>query len=228
MTVAQDVQKLEPGTLVELYELDPTMLGGESQRFHAMTKVGSVWWQGYEYKPWPAEADGFARTSDQPPTPKLAVGNIDGSISMLCVYFEDLVGARVIRRRTFAKYLDARNFPEGNPTADPLQEMPPETWFIERKLVENNVVVEFELASALDFNGVQLPRRQIIANMCSSKYRGSECGYIGGPVSNLMDEPTDDPLQDRCGKRLRSCKDRFGDDAELPFGGFPAAGLART
>ncbi len=32
---------------------------------------------------------------------------------------------------------------------------------------------------------------------------------------------------DICGKRLSSCKARFGQNAELPFGGFPAAGLIR-
>ncbi|TCS68254.1 hypothetical protein EDC61_1305, partial [Sulfuritortus calidifontis] len=30
-----------------------------------------------------------------------------------------------------------------------------------------------------------------------------------------------------CGKRLASCKLRFGPYAELPFGGFPAVGLLR-
>jgi phage-related protein len=33
--------------------------------------------------------------------------------------------------------------------------------------------------------------------------------------------------QDACGKRLVSCQKRFGANAELPFGGFPAAGLIR-
>ncbi|WP_108418393.1 hypothetical protein [Limnohabitans sp. MMS-10A-160] len=33
--------------------------------------------------------------------------------------------------------------------------------------------------------------------------------------------------QDACGKRLVSCQKRFGVNAELPFGGFPAAGLIR-
>jgi len=33
--------------------------------------------------------------------------------------------------------------------------------------------------------------------------------------------------QDVCGKRLSSCQARFGQHAELSFGGFPAAGLIR-
>jgi len=35
---------------------------------------------------------------------------------------------------------------------------------------------------------------------------------------------TGDPLKDVCGKRLSSCKVRFGENAELPFGSFPGVG----
>lgn len=91
--------------------------------------------------------------------PKLSVGNIDGSISSLCLAFQDLVGAQVTHHRTLGKYLDAVNFGGVNPTADPTQEIPPEKWFIERKASEDNEVVQFELSSAMDFGGVMLPRR---------------------------------------------------------------------
>lgn len=41
--------------------------------------------------------------------------------------------------------------------------------------------------------------------------------------------PDDDAIYsvERCGKRLSSCKIRFGENEELPFGSFPAAGLVR-
>ena len=35
---------------------------------------------------------------------------------------------------------------------------------------------------------------------------------------------TNDPLKDVCGKRISSCKKRFGEFADLPFGSFPSAG----
>jgi lambda family phage minor tail protein L len=35
---------------------------------------------------------------------------------------------------------------------------------------------------------------------------------------------TGDPLKDVCGKRLTSCKLRFGENAEIPFGSFPGIG----
>ena len=35
---------------------------------------------------------------------------------------------------------------------------------------------------------------------------------------------TVDPTKDVCGKRIASCKARFGANAELPFGSFPSVG----
>lgn len=40
----------------------------------------------------------------------------------------------------------------------------------------------------------------------------------------LVQTGTVDPLRDVCGKRISSCKKRFGDYNNLPFGSFPAAG----
>lgn len=227
MTLAADVQTLEPGELVELFELDAQAISGDLLRFHAYVQVGSIWWQGNEYSPWPIMAEGFDLQPSKPPTPMLTVGNVDGSITGACLAFQDLVGATVIRHRTLGKYLDAANFGGSNPTADPTQEMPVDRWFIERKAAETNTAVQFELSSALDFGSVQLPRRVIIANQCSWTYRSAECGYTGGPVADADDTPTSSSDQDVCGKRLSSCKLRFGQNNQLPYGGFPAAALTR-
>lgn len=150
----------------------------------------------------------------------------------MCLLFDDLVGAKVVRRQTLVKYLDAANFPDGNPTADSDEHFPDEVWFIERKLSEDKEMVEFELTTAIDLNGEQLPGRQIIAGTCGwlirGGYRGPYCGYNGPPVADVNDQPTDDPAQDQCGGRVGSCKLRFGPNSPLPHGGFPAAGLLRT
>lgn len=228
MTVAADVQTLEPGAEVELFYIDAIAIGAGVLRFHADLQAETIWWQGEEYSAWPVEAKGFALTADKPPQPTLSVANLGGAIGALCQTFEDMVGAKVTRIRTLAKYLDAANFPGGNPDADPDEHYPDEVWYVERKASEDNTVVVFELSSAMDFNGVQLPRRQIIANQCPWAYRSAECSYTGGPVAQADDTPTADPALDTCGKRLASCKLRFGANNELPFGGFPAAGLIRT
>ncbi|RRU23569.1 phage minor tail protein L [Stenotrophomonas sp. 278] len=230
--ITADAQQLEPGGRVTVYELDCSSFGADQLFFHQHLRSEVIWWQGQEYGAWPIEATGFERTSDQPPNPRLKVGNIDGRIGALCLMFDDLVGARIIRRQTLVKYLDAANFAEGNPTADPDEHFPDEIWFIERKVSEDYQVIEFELTTAIDLNGEQLPRRQIIAGLCGwgsiGGYRGPYCGYTGPAVADADDNPTDDPSRDQCGLRVHSCKLRFGENNELPYGGFPAAGLLRT
>lgn len=114
MTIAQEVQKLNPDAMVELFKLDGGAVGGEVLYFHGMTEQGPIWWQGTQYDPWPLKAEGFARTSQQQPTPKLSVANLDGSITELCRLFDDMVGTVVTRVRTFVKYLDNENFGKKN------------------------------------------------------------------------------------------------------------------
>ncbi|WP_035061046.1 phage minor tail protein L, partial [Andreprevotia chitinilytica] len=180
MTITADMQQLQPGAEVFLYRLDATAIGGDLLRFHGHLQAGPIWWQGQQYDPWPIEAEGFARTSEgKQPAPTLSVGNVSGTISAMVIYLDDLVGARLIRHRTLTKFLDAANFPDGNPTANPNEEFPPELWFIDQKTAETSAVVTFELASAVDFNGQQIPARPIIANVCwwlsRGGYRGPYC-----------------------------------------------------
>lgn len=415
--ITADAQQLEPGGRVTVYELDASSFGADQLFFHAHLQSGVIWWQGQEYGAWPIEATGFERTSDQPPNPRLKVGNLDGRIAAMCMLYGDMVGAKVIRRQTLVKYLDAANFPplrnmarnssfevsanatsiptgwnlerirsdvggaisyvpsplpgggravrlewnalnakdwaginlagpganyirvetntdyvnssyvrgtpgskaqiyvqwlnstggtvlgtvtlpevtmdgswkrlmlparsrgdavlarlyvgrqfaqaagahfieidnaqfeqgsaateyqftgtdleaSRNPTADPNEHFLDEIWFIERKVSETKEVVEFELTTAIDLNGEQLPGRQIISGVCGwlirGGYRGPFCGYTGPAVADANDVPTTDPARDQCGGRVGSCKLRFGADKPLPYGGFPASGLLRT
>jgi lambda family phage minor tail protein L len=228
--IHQDIQKLDLGARVEFYQLDATSLGGSLYSFHAGTNNlrASVVWQGVTYSPWPIEATGFDKNGrGQLPTPKVKVANFGGLITALTLAHEDLIAAKFIRRRTLAKYLDAVNFPGGvNASADPTAELPLDIFYIERKTAENRQVVEFDLSPLSDVEGLMLPRRQATANVCFWVYRSSECSYAGGPVAKSDDTATSDPTLDVCGKRVASCKLRFGDFAQLPYGGFPASRLA--
>jgi lambda family phage minor tail protein L len=231
MTIEADSALLEPGNRLQFMVLDATMINPTAGilYFHGYNQEGKITWQGRDYFPWPLEATGFQRTTERPPTPTLAVSNINGSITSLCLMYEDLVGAVLTVKSTLAKYLDAVNFPGGvNPTASPTEEFPDEIWYIERKESEDRQTVKWNLSSALDFNGVQLPRRLIVANMCYWKYRSAECSYAGGPVADIHDNPTSNPALDDCSRKVSGCKKRFGDNNPLPYGSFPAAGLMRT
>jgi lambda family phage minor tail protein L len=227
MAITADIQQLEPGKLIELFEVDCTAIGGDVLRFHGHLQSASIWWQGNEYRAWPIQATGFKHTSEaQQPTPTLTVADVDGTITALCVFLADMVGAKVRRRRTLAKYLDAVNFPDGNQTADPTAELAPELWRIEQKTNEQpGLQVEFELSSALDFGGQQLPARQI-ASMCQFMYRDANCGYTGTAYFDINDQPVSDPALDRCSKKISGCECRFGVNQPLSFGGFLSDNLS--
>jgi lambda family phage minor tail protein L len=230
-TITSEIQKLAPSAIIELFVLDATSFGGDVYRFHAGTNglAQRVVWQGNTYEPFPVQVTGFEfNGSGQLPRPRLVVSNVTGLITAMVLVYQDMLGAKLIRKRTMAKYLDAVNFPGGtNPTADPTAEFQDDVYFIDRKSAETREVVEFELAAAFDVNGVKLPRRQIVQNVCPWKYRGAECGYTGTIYFNANDQRVFTASLDVCGKRLASCQARFGQYAELPFGGFPAAGLIR-
>lgn len=230
-TITSEIQKLEPSAIIELFVLDATAIGSDVFRFHAGTNGlrQNVVWQGNTYMPFPVQASGFDMSGNgQLPRPKLVMANVTGAITLLVLQFEDMLGAKITRKRTLAKYLDAVNFQGGtNATADPTAEFPDDVFFIDRKVTENRDVVEFELAAAFDVAGVQLPRRQIIQNVCVWRYRGGECGYIGTNYFDANDDPVGSAGLDVCGKRLSSCEARFGVNNPLPFGSFPAAGLTR-
>lgn len=231
MSIASDIQKLNPGTLVELYELDLTPMGSTLLRFHVGLNglSSTIYWKGNPYAPIPMQIEGFASSSKGAlPRPTVRISNVSGLVGAYCRSYNDLIGAKLTRKRTFLKYLDAINFPAGvNPTADPNVEFMDDIFFVDRKSAENRQLVEFELASAFDVQGVALPRRQFIQNVCLWRYKSTECGYTGGAVARANDTLTSDPAQDSCGQRPTSCQLRFGTYSPLPFGGFPAVGVVQ-
>ncbi len=231
MTIANDIQNLSPSAVLEMFSLDLTSIGGTVLNFHpGLNEIkSSIIWQAVTYTPMPMKIEDMAlNSSGQLPRPKVTISNVLGVIGAYCKTFDDLIGAKITRKRTFAKYLDAVNFVGGvNPTADPNVYFPDDIFFVDRKVTENRLVVQFELASAMDLEGIALPRRQFIQNVCGWRYRSAECGYAGGAVATLSDLPTTNINLDNCGLRLASCKLRFGAYSPLPFGGFPAVGLIR-
>lgn len=231
-TIASEIQKLAPSSIIEMFEIDATVLGGTLYRFHPGKNglVSNLVWQGNTYSAFPIEATGFEWNGrGQLPRPTLRVSNVLGTMTALVLQFDDLSGVKVTRIRTLQKYLDAVNFPGStNPTADPTAEFARDVYFVDRKSIETREMVEFELSAALDLAGVALPRRQIIQNYCPWKYRSAECGYTGTSYFDTNDNPVSSAAQDVCGKRLSSCRARFGQYAVLPYGGFPAAGLMKV
>ena len=229
MVMETTVQELSPGDIISFVDIDLTSLGDIIYRFHNGTNELNipVVWQGNTYSPFPIELIGFeTSTQGSLNRPSLKIANVNGLIAALLRGLDDIIGGKVTRKRTMVKYIDAVNFTGGiNPTADPAVFFPDDIFFIDRKVAENKIFVEFELVSSLDLDGIKLPRRQIIQNSCTWVYRSAECTYAGGPVADSNDNPTSDPAFDVCGKRLSSCNLRFATVEYLPYGGFPGAGL---
>lgn len=230
-----ELQKVAPSAIIELFELEVSLTpygASDTYRFHAgvnLNSNGEVVWAGNNYLSFPVEAEGFEYSGNgQLPRPKVRVSNIFGTITALLLSLPaGLNGAKFTRIRTLARYLDAANFPGSvNPygTPDPTAEFPREIFYVDRKTVETRDVVEFELAAAFDLAGVRAPKRQCIGNICQWEYRSTECGYAGSSYFNENDQPVTSLAADVCGKKLSSCKARFGSTAELPFGSYPGIG----
>jgi lambda family phage minor tail protein L len=251
--VAEEVSSTFYDAVVEMFELDLSVLPGFSGTDHyyftnfvipkdavfvtggdAYESGEKVKWRrsetstaNQEYEPIPIIATGFDRTTKgQIPQPELQISNIFGTLSGLIASLDDLIGVKVYRRRTLAKYLG--NFA----TKDYDYYFPTDIYYIERKAAETEMSVTFQLASPLDLEGIQLPRRVVTHNHCLWEYRGDECGYSnrrssdlnGLPIANSFDAvDTDGDLYDSFDsgqqKYLRKLADylekkKIRDDAE--------------
>ena len=239
-SVYEELSVLAPSAIIELYELhlDSTLHGSSDvYRFHAGVNdqvTGNLVWNGETYSRVPVQAEGFEfKNGGTLPRPTLTIANTDSTVTAILLLVNaitvgnDLAGAEVRRIRTLKKFLDAANFAGGNSNADPYASFPEERYFIDRKASEDRTQVTFELASKFDLAGQKIPKRQCIANVCQWEYRSSECGYTGSNYFDINDNAAASLAQDRCGKRLSSCKLRFGANGELPFGSFPSVGLTR-
>ena len=174
--VFSDLQKVNPSSIIELFTLtlDSALHGASTvYRFHSGSNLdanGEIVWKGDSYLRFPVQATGFAYKRGQLPRPQISISNMGSpSISTILLTVNettegnDLGGAKVVRIRTMAKFLDAANFSGAtNPfgTPDPNAEFPQEIYYIDRKAAENREVVTWELAAVFDLAGIRAPKRQ--------------------------------------------------------------------
>jgi len=201
--VYSEAFSLSPSALLTMFEVDARNLAFDLGlisdiendisyifRFHNNIKLGgsALYWNSNEYIAAPIEAEGFEISARGTlPRPLLRLTTSEEGISLLGSFklqlknLEELVGAKVTRIRTLAKYIDERNFqnilkPAGW-AADPNAEFSRDVFFIERKSNENKSSIELELSSILDLENINLPRRTVYSNTCSWVYRGCGCNY---------------------------------------------------
>jgi len=130
------------------------------------------------YSAFPVESEGWevrGSGTGSLPRPSIRFANINQYWNAHLSDYDDLVGAKVTRRRTLAKYVVLDAAPV---------EFNRDVYYIERKSSETPILVEFELTSAFDVQGVKLPRRSIIAARCPWKYKDSDQGGCDWPTDN--------------------------------------------
>jgi len=193
--IARSLMELQPTAIVELFLLYFNTVDKETSfiAFHggAVFDKG-ITWQGVAYLPIPVETEGFEiNANGKMARPKIRVSNKDYFITDLLLQNQDLQFAKLIRKRTFVKYLDDVNFDGGNPwgQADSSAEISNDTYVISQKVLENKVLVEFELSSPLDLENFEINNRLVLARYCSWYYRGNGCNYQGPPIESEAGVP---------------------------------------
>lgn len=254
-----ELYKYAPSSIIEMFVIDLTpfatyynigsgegvrifrYFNGYNERIQQNLSNTNIIWDTKTYYARPIQFSGLEISSaGQVPTPRLEISDIDLTLSPMIQAYGGMVGAEVLRKRTLVKFLDAGNFITGtNPTADPNSAFPDDKFRVERVAEESNGQISFELSPAWDVEGVQLPRRQVVANICPWTYKQSPCNWdptADGRYYNELDQDLNDTdlfpgltlqqkqAQDRCSKRVNGCRLRFGSRI-MPFGGFPSAGL---
>ena len=190
--------------------VSPEQSGGE-----AVTYVNEAGTEGIVYQTMPIAFGAVEISgSNKLPNPKLTVSNVDGAFTRISRDYDDLIGFKLIRIRTFAKFIDKFGTSARQNSYDKDAHFTPDFWYISRKVSESNLSIAYELASVFDVEGLRLPRRRMFSNFCPFEYRGPECKYDGSdkPHAGFIDG---------CPKTLQGCRERFGKNNPLRYGGFP-------
>lgn len=233
-SIASDNQGLEPGVLVTMYQIDFTPIGSATS--FAFSPYGDCVFQGVNYVGLDIETEGWEYNgSGVLPQPKLRMSNATRLFSAAVLSYNDCIGAKVTRIRTYEKYLD------GQPLADPSACFAPDVYVVEQKTAHDKTMIEWTLSSSMDQQGRQIPGRQVIRDICMWRYRiwnpltqafdytNASCPYVGAGMFDQKGNAVTDPTLDDCSHRISTgCKTRFGQNAVLPFGGFPGVSRVRT
>jgi lambda family phage minor tail protein L len=200
--VVREILAFEPSQMLEFYAVYYDWPNNQSDylAFSPMSNGfnGRIIFQGQEFLPIPMESEGYdAKGSSELSRPKITLSNKSYQISKYLRAHNNLIGAKIVRKRTFAKFLDNVNFPNGeNPYASKasrgdeseLNTLQDQVYYISRRVVENKEIVQFELSSVLEMENVYLPNRNVYSRFCPFIYRGYGCRYKNAPVATVRDK----------------------------------------
>jgi lambda family phage minor tail protein L len=219
--------------LATLFQLDTTMLGGPIFYFTSAEDFAhAIIWGGQEYTALPMQAGGFDMTTKGAiPTPSVTISNLYGAANLLLADYHGLLGAKLIRIITLTRFFDDGATPDANAFISR------DVYVVAQKTVHTAISITFKLASQMDQEGVQLPRRLILRDICSHVYRVwddatggfdyslATCPYTGGGFFDINNTPSS-PQSDSCQRTIAGCQARFG-SAPLPAWFFPSVGRVK-
>ena len=241
--ILQAIEAIEVDAEVSLLTVDASAIGGSVYRFTPAPvidgsgdKVAPVF-NGVTYPVIPFTAEGMDFTSGGPlpqPTVRFLTAHVDNDpttqtaiLLALMRGLDDMLGAIIKKLAQCAHPGHLGTDP------NPLATLGQDIFTVSQKSAETPNFVEFTLKSAIDVDDLQLPRRQVL-DFCPFKYRnwtgsawdytGVACPYTGTNFFDAEDNPVVAEADDVPSRSLNCCKLRFGANAVLPFGGFPAAG----
>jgi lambda family phage minor tail protein L len=243
--IKTDIQNLQPGQFIELYTLTSVDEATTYNFCNGTFNGSNVVFGGITYSPIPCETEGFEQgNSGKQARPKIRISNIYLTFVVPNISYNDMIGWKLTRRRTFTKYLD------GQPGADSASHITPDDYYIFRKSSQTKLEIEYELVSALEFGSRKVPSRQVL-EMCTWRYRSSvggvfnntsvnyatdvdpiiQCPYKASIYYNANNAITLVATEDDCSRTLKGCKLRQAsslaanpNDAQwqaLPYGGCP-------
>jgi lambda family phage minor tail protein L len=188
---------------IDIHDIESNMslkqsveIEGDILRFHNMEilRGKKIIFDQQTYYSMPIIVEGFEMTSSgELPRPKLTLPSMQGlrdkeeeftttypwqSLRRAVIELENLIGAKVTRIRTFAKYLDSTNdIPEVGGEPDPQAQFPRDVFYIDAKTLEDKNGLQFELSTFTDMENFKLPGRHVLASRCPWQYRGEGCCY---------------------------------------------------
>lgn len=224
-----EYDKLEQEATLSLFDVDLRSIGGTVYRFHSglNKKYENVKWQGFVYEAFPSSLEGVDRTAQGASNrPTFVLSNLTGVITGLVEDYEELVGATVIQREVYAKFLDKENFQGNvNPYADPNQEFV-SLFLVQRLTKLDDEFASFELCLPVEAEGAMIPSTTILCDSCNWQYRGEGCRYSGNRYFDRFGRPVGSRDLDECGKRESDCNVRFrpnNENISIPIRMFPSA-----
>lgn len=227
-SVHSEAVKLDPSALVSLFQLDTTVIGGPVYHFTTETRAGAtISFGSVTFTAVPIQITGMEISGQGSlQTPTLSIANTDGLIQQIVNSMGNLEGCRLTRWRTFARFLDGGSSPDASTFYGP------DVYVIDRKSSDTPEAIQWELSALIDKQGMYVGRT-VIRDTCMWRYREwnattgtwdyskAICPYAGTKYFDINNQEVSSPSADVPSRNVGCCKARFGENATLPFGGFP-------